>query len=720
MDSKGFFLTLFLLALFFVPGERIFAQTWNNPHLRSGSENVAYMVFVIPPKTLDPTKSFTVEETQFIAQIYEPPLQYAYLKRPYTLEPLTASALPQISYFNAQGKPLPNPPNPDEVAYSIYDIYIRPGIFFQPHPAFAKDKLGNYRYFHLSKEKISKIHNLAAFKYSDTRELTADDYVYAIKRLADPMVGSPIYSLMSQHIIGLTDLANQLQTLPQGYVDLRNYPLEGAKSIDRYHYQIKIRGFYPQFSYWLAMPFFSPMPWEAIYFYSQKGLAENNISIDWYPVGTGPFMLTVNNPNRQMVLSKNPHFRDEFFPTQGEPGDAEQGYLQNAGKKLPLIDQAVFTLDRESIPRWNKFLQGYYDLSRVSSDSFNQAIHLDQNGRPYLTQAFIKKGIRLTTTVEPFIYFLAFNMLNPAVGGYSPAQAKLRQALNIAINQEDFISIFLNGRGIPAQGPIPPGIFGYQAGQAGINPFVYDWIDDHGQRKPLAQAKTLLAEAGYPNGKDPKTKKPLLLNMDLVSIGSPDENAQYNWYRKQFAQLGISLNIRSTLANNFENKVRTGAVEIFYYAWVADYPDPEDFLFLLYGPNGKVKYGGENISNYQNPQADQLFKIIADLPNGELRQQKINEFLQIVRKDSPWIWGINPSTFILTHSWLSPIKLNPMAYNTLKYYSVDGKMRAKYRETWNKPITWPFWLIFILLLVLSIPLIITYWRREHNPGVKRC
>ena len=165
-----------------------------------------------------------------------------------------------------------------------------------------------------------------------------------------------------------------------------------------------------------------------------------------------------------------------FIPREGEPGDAEKGYLQNAGKKLPFIDEFVFTLDRESIPRWNKFMQGYYDQSGVSSDSFDQAIQLDSEGHANLNAGDCKKrDMRLTITVEPAIFYTGFNMLDPMWAVIVKHKQKLRQAIAIAIDEEEFISIFLNGRGIPAQGPIPPGIFGYQAGAAGINPWVYNW-----------------------------------------------------------------------------------------------------------------------------------------------------------------------------------------------------------------------------------------------------
>jgi oligopeptide transport system substrate-binding protein len=704
------------------------AQVWNNPHVSTAERNIAYLAFTNPPKTLDPARSYATDEAQFIGQIYEPPLQYHYLKRPYTLVPLSAANMPTVTYYDSQGQQLPNNADAKQIAYSIYDITIQPEIFYQPHPAFARDSTGQFYYQNLNPEKLTNVYTLSDFKYNGTRELIADDFVYEIKRLADPSVQSPIYGFMSRYIVGLSDLAKQLQKTYRKinlsaqihpYIDLRKYPLAGVKVIDRYHYQIKIKGFYPQFNFWLAMTFFAPVPWEAERFYAQKGMLERNLSLDWYPVGAGPYLLTDNNPNRRMILTRNPNFHNEFFPSEGEPGDAEKGYLQNSGKKLPFIDKIIFTLDRESIPRWNKFMQGYYDISEVGADSFDQAIHLDSDGGAHLTSALMKKGIRLSTTVSPSIYYTGFNMLDPIIGGYAEAPRLLRRAIAIALNQEEFISIFLNGRGIPAQGPIPPGIFGYQSGESGINPYVYNWQNNRAVRKPLSDAQALMRAAGYPNGTDPKTGKPLILNYDLTSSGGPDDNAEFNWYRKQFAKLGIDLNIRATLYNRFQDKVRTGAAQMFAWGWVADYPDPEDFLFLLYGPNGKVKFGGENATNYANPQADELFTQLANLPNGAEREQKIQQFIEIVRQDGPWIWGFNPIIFTLKQSWVAPSKPNAMAGNTLKYLSIDGDLREKLRQEWNKPQTWPLWLLLILIILMCVPLTITYWLREHRPGVKK-
>ncbi len=698
--------------------------TWNNPHSGGNEQNVRYAPIIGQPKSLDPARAYSSDEYQIIAQIYEPPLQYHYLRRPYQLVPLTVAQMPTVTYYDADWKKLPDDVNPSKVAYSVYDILIKPNIYYQPHPAFAKNKQGQYLYLDLTRSFIDKMNSLEDFPKTGTRELTADDYAYEIKRLASPKTSSSIYGLMSKYILGFSEYGRKLELIvkKQGennFLDLRKYSLEGVKVISPYHYQIIIKGVYPQFEYWLAMTFFSPIPWEADAFYSQPGMKEKNITFDWYPVGTGPYMIEENNPNRQIVLVKNPNFHLELYPSDGETSDRDKGYLADAGKPLPFINKIVFVLDKESIPRWNKFMQGYYDKSGIGAESFDQAIKIDKNGKPYLTPRMKKMGIRLKTTVTPGIFYIGFNMLDPVVGGYTEKKRKLRQAIAIAFDYEEYISIFYNGRGIPAQGPIPPGIFGYVSGAGGINPYTYVWFQGKPKRRSLSEAKKLLAEAGYPGGIDPKTGKPLILNYDVATTGNPDDKAQLNWIRKQFAKLGIQLNVRATLYNRFRDKVRTGNAQIFSWGWLADYPDPENFLFLLYGLNGKVKYGGENATNYSNPKADKLFEEIRNMPNGPLRQKKINEFLQIVRKDSPWVWGFHPIEFTLSHQWNRVSKPHGIANNTLKYERIDVKKRAELREKWNQPIFWPLFGLLAFIVVLFIPLTITYWRREHRPNLKR-
>jgi ABC-type transport system substrate-binding protein len=699
---------------------------WNNPYpVEQQTANILYSAFEERPKHLDPAQSYSSNEIRFTGQIYEPPLQYHYLKRPYELIPLAASEIPTATYYDSSGMQLPDNAPISDIAFTIYRIKIKRGIKYQPHPAFAKDQDGTPLYLDLTPQDLETKFKLSDFTETGTRELVANDFVYQIKRLAHPRLHSPIYGLMTEYIAGLKQFGDDLRRADEklrkrngndAFLNLNKYSISGVEVIDRYTYTVKIMGKYPQFLYWLAMPFFAPIPPEADQFYSQSGMDKKNIILDWYPVGTGPYMLTENNPNLKMVMERNPNFHGETYPNEGEPGDREAGMLDDAGEELPFVNKVVYSLEKEDIPSWNKFLQGYYDASGITSDSFDQAISFNSQGEAGLSEDMEKKGIKLITAVGTSTYYMGFNMQDPVVGGDSERARKLRQAIAIAVDYEEFISIFVNGRGIPAQGPVPPGIFGYKDGQAGINPYVYQWQDGEPQRRPIEEARQLLAEAGYPNGRNAQTGKPLILYFDTPATG-PDAKAQLDWLRKQFNKLNIQLVIRNTDYNRFQDKMLKGTAQIFQWGWNADYPDPENFLFLLYGPNAKMKKNGENAANYSNPEFDKLFEKMKNMDNGPRRQQIIDKMVEIARHDNPWLWGYHPKSFALYHSWYYNAKPNLMANNTLKYKRIDPELRAQKRLEWNKPVLWPVYAIVGVFVVGLIPAMISYRRKNRARGV---
>ena len=704
---------------------------WNNPYPAADEgKSIFYTAFTERPKHLDPAQAYSENEYEFLAQIYAPPLQYHYLKRPYQLVPLAASAMPTVRYWDKQHRPLPDTATAEQIAYSVYEIHIKPNMRYQPHPAFARDAAGKPEYDHLTSHDLRDIHALSDFPHSGTRIVTAADYAYQIKRLAHPQLHLPIFGVMSEYIVGLKEYAAMLQQElkknPDAFLDLNKYPLPGVQVIDDHTYRIEVYGKYPQFAYWLAMPFFAPMPSEAERFYAQAGMRERNLILDWWPVGSGPYYLSENNPNQRMVLTRNPYYDSETYPAEGETGDAAAGLLADAGKPLPLIDQIVFTREKESIPYWNKFLQGYYDASGISSDSFDQAVQVNVGGEATVTDAMRAQGITLSTAVATSTMYTGFNWLDAVVGESCASVAvcdperarKLRQAIAIAVDFEEFVSIFANGRGVTAQSPIPPGIFGYRDGEAGINHYVYDWVDggvnsasslpDSGlptfgapKRKSIETAKRLLAEAGYPGGVDAQTRQPLVINLDTTANGVGDKS-RLDWLRKQFNKINVQLVARSTDYNRFQDKIRKGDTQMFYFGWNADYPDPENFLFLLSGAQSKVNKGGENAANYSNPEYDKLFEQMKNMENSPARQAIIDRMLEIVRRDSPWLWGFHPKNYVLQHSWLSNVKANVMANNKLKYWRVDAQRRAALRRDWNQPAHWPLWLGAAALLLFGI------------------
>ena len=734
---------LTLLSLFLLSGCIL-----NSPYRSSESgENTFYTTFSEPPKHLDPAISYSSNEYVLIGQIYEPPLQYHYLKRPFELIPLTLESVPSPQYFDKKGHRLPQNISPDKVHRTVYELRIKKGIMYQPHPAFARDEEGKLRYHKLSENDVKDVREIKHFQKTGTSELLADDYIYQIKRLADPMVHSPILSILGKYILGLEEYARSLnkeieeirkqrkEEAGAGYnqqtderlnpiqLDMNKYPFPGAEKIDSHTFRIVLKTKYPQFLYWLAMPFFAPMPEEAIHFYKQGVLAGKNITIDRFPVGTGAYRLETFSPtNMEIALKRNENFHGETFPSVGEEADEEadkrgdeaMGLLDDAGKALPFIERIVFKLEKEAIPTWNKFLQGYYDSSGISSDSFDQAIKFDPQGSAGLTDFLKEKEIQLSTSVRPSIYYFGFNMLDDVIGGYSEENQKLRQAISIAINYEEYIEIFNNGRGIPAMSPLPPGIFGYHEGEAGINPYVYNWGSDRKApvRKSNEYARQLMEQAGYPGGRD-KDGKPLVITFDNAwkDIGS---RPMISWYTKQLDLLGIKLQNRTTDYNRFQDKMRKGNFQIFSWGWNADYPDPENFFFLLVGDNSKVKHLGENAANYENNEFDALFRVMENMDNSPKRLEIIRRMIGILQKDSPWAWGFHPVAFGLRHEWVGNSKPNQMANNSMKYIKIDPIIREEKRREWNSPNIWPVVIVAALLIVGSLPGVFSLRRKNRG------
>ena len=711
----------YLFLLFSLSAE-LYGDIWNSPHDQNMIKNATlFSAFSSPPKRLDPVISYNANEWAFIGQIYEPPLQYNYLKRPYVLEPLTLTEMPTLHYLDSNGTEVDE--NSSAVAYTEYSLTHQKGIYYQDHPAFVKNEKGELLYGRLDEKMLDSIETPDDFEKQATRRLKAEDYAYAIKRMAVRQNHSPILDTMTGYIIGLEAFSKKISRIAQQKkeqgekLDLRPYSIKGVRVIDERTLVIRIKGRYPQFLYWLSMNFFAPIPWEADLFYQQKGLIAKNITLNWFPVGTGAYYLAENDPNRVMRLKVNPNFHNEKYPVlkdaEAEKAGITPDLREDAGKRLPFIKEVIYSLEKESIPLWNKFLQGYYDASGISSEAFDQAVQISSSGTMGLSETMRQKGIELKSSVQPSIFYMAFNMADPVVGGYSESAKKLRQAISIAQNEEEYISIFMNERGIAAQGPIPPGIFGYEEGEEGTNKVVYDWVNGKRVRKPLEVAKKLLAEAGYPDGISAKTGKQLKLFYDSTATG-PDDRALMDWRRKQFAKLGIQLVIRATDYNRFQDKIRKGKIQLFSWGWNADYPDPENFFFLLYGGNASIDTNGTGInsSNYKNPEFDKLFDEIKTMKNTPERKAKIGQMLQIVREDAPWVWGFHPKSLALSHAWFRNVLPNAMANNTLKYRKIDAALRVKRQQEWNQPVIFPLVLLFLFVMLMAWLLYRAYNNRQ--------
>ena len=703
-------------------------QPFNSPY-PAGEVGAAiyYTSFSEPPKHLDPAKAYSSDEYTFMAQVYEPPFDYHYLKRPYELVPLTARRVPQPRYFDKAGNVLPDDAAASQIHRAVYTVQIAEGILYQNHPCFARRADGAGRYVPVDAADLAGVEELTDLRHTGTRRLVAGDYVTQICRLADPRLASPIYSTMKNYIVGLEAYREALEarigSIRAGrrdrggltydrhrderddpiVVDYRSIPLQGAKVLDEQTFVLTLKKKYPQMLYWLAMPFFAPVPQEAIDFYGQGPILDRGLTLDRCPVGTGPYRFQKYQPNLELILVKNENYRDVRYPSEGEPADRQRGLLADAGKPLPFIEQISFKLEKESLPRWIKFLQGYYDQSGISEDSFDRAIQFDPAGGPGLTPQMQAQGITLTTSAQNTTFYLAFNMLDTVVGGYTPDKQKLRQAISIAIDNQEWIDIFANGRGIEPHGPIPLGIFGARDGANAHNRFIYDRDASSGTlvRKSLDQARELLAEAGYPGGRD-SSGQPLTIHFDTSWEGS-EQRTRLRWLQKQVEQLGVQLQLRATDYSTFRDKVLNGNFQMLFWGWHADYPDPENFLFLLYGPNGKKVSGGENASNYNNPRANRLFEQMESMANGPRRQAIIDRMVELIRQDAPWVFMSHPVSFGLAHDWVGNRKENLQTYNTMKFVRIDAARRQRLRRQWNRPVYGPVLLILALLVAAAVP-----------------
>ena len=689
----------------------------NSPHAEGAeSQNTLFSAFTErSPRHLDPTASYWNNETPYTYQIYEPLYGYQYLKRPYELIPKAATAVVKPTYVDADGKPLPDDAPAEKIHESWYDIHIKPGILYAPHPAFARDAQGHYLYHHLTRDQVGDKRSPWDFKETGTRELVADDYVYSLKRQATTRITTPIFGIFSEYVVGLKEYGAKVKAedakLRAGldpaspdkpFLDFRQWPLEGAQALDPHTLRIRIKGKYPQWKYWLAMTFTSPIPWEADAFYANPGMAGNGLSLDIWPVGTGAYMMTEYVQDRRHVMKRNPNYHGETYPCEGMPGDKAAGLLDDCGKALPFIDTLVFTIEKEAVSLKSKFRQGFLDVPEIERPEYGIEYALDMEDSDAAKREYTDRGFKLPRSVDLSSWYVGFNMLDPVVGkGDTPErQAKnrrLRQAISIAIDWEEYSRIFPKKGGETAMSPVPGGVFGSRHGTVeGVNPVTHKVVDGRVVRRPIEDARKLMAEAGYPDGRDAQNGRPLVLNYDFYGEATPERKSEFDWMIRQFAKLGIQLEIRATTNNQFQDKVRKGKHQIYWSGWLADYPDAENFLFLLYGPNAKSVSDGENTSNYGSAEYDKRYQMLKLLDDGPQKQKVIDEMIAIAQQDAPWTFGFFPYSSGAYQQWVYNGKPSIMIRDPARYYRIDPALRVKKLAEWNKPAYWPLALLAVL------------------------
>ncbi|MDX2201880.1 MAG: ABC transporter substrate-binding protein [Hyphomicrobiaceae bacterium] len=638
---------------------------------------VLYSSFGEVPKTLDPAVSYTTSEHVITGNVYDTLLEYHYLERPFKLVPGLAEAVPEPEALPDGGQ--------------RYRFRIRRGVRFHEDPCFDRARPGQR-----------------------TREVTAQDFAFQFARLADPAINSPVASSFVQ-LKGFQDFAKRLAELRRADAAFARLPAQeqyakaggiaGVATPTARDLEIVLSEPNAQILYWFAMAFTTPVPWEAVAYYDGR---EGRANFADQAVGTGPFRLAVYDKQLRYVLERNPGWYGlnpdaadapgAVFPTAIDAADVAAKRIDPAyaGRRMPFLDRVNFTREREGIPRFNKFLQGYYDDGGIIKESFDAIMQGDR-----LSPAMAARGMRLDREVEPTIYYIGFNMNDPVLGTKGgEGSRKLRQAMSLAVSTETFLQLFLNGRGVPAQSPLPPGLFGYDARYR--NPF----------RQPdMAKARALLAEAGYANGIDPATRAPLRLTFDIGNT-SAQSLLETEFLVSAWRSLGLNVEIAATTYNQFQDKVRRGAYQIFRWGWVADYPDPENFLFLLECSNAQAKSNGPNTANFCNEGFDSRYKAMKDIPNSETRARLVKEMLAITETERPWIELFHVEDFTLSHAWLVNSKPMGLSYPAYKYRDVDPAMRERLIAQWNEPVRWPLALLIIGVIALVVPAVRTYYRER--------
>jgi len=707
----------------------------NSPYpVGAAAENTLFNSFdERSPRYLDPTASYSNPETPYTYSAYEPPYGYHYLKRPYELVPKTAEEVAKPYFVDKAGKRLSDDAPIEQVAESVHEIRIKRGILYAPHPAFAKDEKGAYRYHALARDDIGGKRSPWDFEHRGTRELVAEDYAYALKRHATTRIETPFLSVFGEYVVGLKEYAELVKkedskllaglpasSLDKPFLDFRRWPLAGVDAPDRYLLRIRIKGKYPQWKYWLAMTAMAPVPWEADAFYSQPGMLGNGLSLIRWPVGTGPFMMTEYEQDRRHVMKRNPNFRGEPYPCEGMPEDKAAGLLNDCGKTMPFVDTFVSVIDKEKVPRKEKFKQGFLDVPEIERPEWGVEFNTDMEDADDVKRLYEQRGFKFPLTTDINNWYLGFNWLDPVIGkGDTPAQSlknrKLRHALSIAINWEQgYGQIFRNKGGVAAHGPVPPGVFGSREGTAeGYNPVTHKLIGGRVVRRSIEDAKKLLAEAGYPDGRDEKTGRPLVLNYDFQRTPTPEIKAELDWMVRQFAQIGVQLEIRATDYNQFQDKMHKGKQQIFWWGWLADYPDAENFLFLLYGPNAKAVHQGENAANYDNPEYNKLYQRLQTLEDGPEKQKVIDRMVAIAREDAPWAWGYWPYVGLAFQPWVHNGKPSIIVRDLAKFYRVDAAERVARQREWNRPVWWPVVALIALALALVFGARYSYRKRQQ-------
>jgi len=565
-----------------------------------------HIVLTSAEMSFDPQFSADAGSDGIIDHIYESMLDYDYLARPVKLVPRTLEAMPVIADDGA-----------------TYVFRLKRGIFFTPDPAFK----------------------------GKPRELTAGDQAYALKRLLDPAVKSPWLWLVDGKIVGAEPV--RAAALKSGRFDY-DAPISGLEVVDRYTLRIRLKTPDLRFLYVFAIPNTAAVAREVVEAYGADFGA--------HPVGTGPYLLGDYRRSARIVLVANPRFRETtYVPAGPVPRESAAIAAALAGRKLPLVGRIQITVIEEAQAVWLAFIDRELDLlERVPVDFIDQAL---ANGQ--LRPDLAAKGIRHETLLRPNTRWTYFNMEDPVVGGYTPERIALRRAIGMGYDVGEYIRVILKGRGIPAAGPIPPDVAGYDSS-----------LKTEAQRYDPAAARALLDRFGYRDRdgdgyrEAPDGTSLVLERWSAPTLLSRQEDEQW---KKNMDVIGLRIVFKKDRLQELRKMARQGKMPMRTDGWNADYPDAENFMQLLYGPS----VGQENHARFSLPEFDRLYEAARRLPDSPERVALFDRMTELMVAYAPWRLMEHRIEDHLVQPWVRNYKPHPVRSFIWRYLDIDGAQRVR-------------------------------------------
>ncbi len=472
------------------------------------------VAFSIAETSFDPAFASDAASDAIIANVFDTMLDYDYLARPVKLVSRVLESMPAV-----------------EDGGSAYLCKVRRGIHFTPDPAFRGKQ----------------------------RELTAADFAYGLERILDPAVKSPWLWLLDGKLVGGDEA--RAKALASGRFDY-DAPLPGLEIVDRYTLRIRLTRSDLRFPYVLAIPNTAAQAREIVEAYGAD--------LGAHPVGTGPFMLGEYRRSDRIVLVANPGFRETYYePAAPIPSSSQVVAAALKGKRLPQAHRIEISIIEEGQARWLAFRKREIDFLDILPIEFvEQAL---DDGR--LKPALAAEGIVHDVLIRPNTWWTYFNMKDPVVGGYSPDKIALRRAIGMGYDNAEAIRVLLKGRAIPAQGPIPPDIAGFDPALR-TQAQVYD----------PALARALLDRFGYRDRDGDRYREaPDGKPLTIERWSSPDSRSRQGdeLWKKNMDAIGIRIVFRKDRVPEMRKMARLGKIPMRSDGWNADYPDAENFMQLL-------------------------------------------------------------------------------------------------------------------------------------------